>query len=113
VIIMPGFDQSGPMGAGPMTGGARGYCHPANAGTPRPFQGRGFFGRGFRRGFGMFGMGRSAGRGFNVYPPFYTYGTPTTKEDELQWLSEQSTSLQSELERINSRINELKNESME
>lgn len=23
---MPGFDGTGPMGAGPMTGGARGYC---------------------------------------------------------------------------------------
>jgi len=43
---MPGFDGTGPMGAGPMTGGARGFCYPANAGyAPR-------FYRGGYRGFG-------------------------------------------------------------
>ncbi len=26
---MPGFDGTGPMGAGPMTGGGRGYCNPS------------------------------------------------------------------------------------
>ncbi|HOB17284.1 MAG TPA: DUF5320 domain-containing protein [Candidatus Methanoculleus thermohydrogenotrophicum] len=26
---MPGFDGTGPMGQGPMTGGRFGYCHPA------------------------------------------------------------------------------------
>jgi len=110
---MPGFDRNGPMGAGPMTGGARGYCNPANAGIPRPFQGRGFYGRGFRRGFGMFSMERGAGRKFNIDPLYYAYGKPITKEDELEWLSEQSASLKSELDKINSRINELKKESME
>ena len=25
---MPGFDKTGPMGMGPMTGGARGLCNP-------------------------------------------------------------------------------------
>ena len=109
---MPGFDRSGPMGAGPMTGGARGLCNPGNAGYPRQFSRRGFLGRGFRRGYGMAGMGRSAGRGFNFYPEIYAYG-PATKEDELKWLSDQSNSLKSELDRINSRIDELKNESME
>ena len=53
---MPGFDQSGPMGAGPMTGGTRGYCNPVNTGIPHSFQRRGFFGRGLRRGLGMFGV---------------------------------------------------------
>ncbi|MBW2366243.1 MAG: DUF5320 domain-containing protein [Deltaproteobacteria bacterium] len=55
---MPGFDRSGPMGAGPMTGGARGLCNPGNAGYPRQFSRGGFLGRGFRRGYGMAGMGR-------------------------------------------------------
>ena len=26
---MPGFDGTGPMGLGPMTGGGRGFCNPA------------------------------------------------------------------------------------
>lgn len=110
---MPGFDRNGPMGAGPMTGGARGFCNPQADGYPRQFSRRGFFGRGFRRGYGMYGMGRGAGRGFNFYPLVPAYGPPVEKEDELQWLSEQSNSLTSELDRINSRISKLKNEPLE
>ena len=44
---MPGFDRSGPRGAGPMSGGGRGLC----AG----FETRG---GGFGRGGGSFGLGR-------------------------------------------------------
>jgi hypothetical protein len=29
---MPGFDGTGPMGMGPMTGGGRGFCSPWGAG---------------------------------------------------------------------------------
>ena len=36
---MPGFDRSGPMGAGPMTGGRRGLCNPANTGYDTRFAG--------------------------------------------------------------------------
>jgi hypothetical protein len=25
-VLMPGFDRTGPMGKGPMTGGGRGFC---------------------------------------------------------------------------------------
>lgn len=110
---MPGFDRTGPLGAGPMTGGARGACNPQHAGYPRQFPGRGFSGRGFGRGYGMFGMGRGAGRGFCFYPFVYGYGQPPAKGDELRWLSEQSNYLKSTLDRINSRIDELKSESAE
>lgn len=67
VYVMPGFNGRGPMGAGPMTGGARGFCNPAGAGQPRPF-GRGMgLGRGFRGGYGSsMGMRRSFGRGFGL-----------------------------------------------
>ena len=78
---MPGFDGTGPMGAGPMTGWGRGVCGPnqgagyvapsparggyrapAYGGTPGRSFGRGL---GFRQGFGMgFGRGRGFGRGF-------------------------------------------------
>ena len=69
---MPGFNQTGPMGHGPMTGRRMGRCNNsgtslknqttestenANENTPENFQGRGFgFGRG--RGGQGFGMGR-------------------------------------------------------
>lgn len=71
---MPGFNQTGPMGQGPMTGRKMGRC--SNLGTnpqnqtaeskdnaiknmPDNFQGRGFgFGRGRGRGGQGFGMGR-------------------------------------------------------
>jgi hypothetical protein len=52
---MPGFDRTGPMGAGPMTGGARGRCNPATAGTVPAYAG----GYGYGRGLG-FCQGESA-----------------------------------------------------
>lgn len=110
---MPGFDRTGPMGGGPMTGGARGYCNPSNAGYSGRVPGRGFFGRGFGRGYGMFGRGRGGGRWFGFLPQTYGSGAPATTDDELQWLSDQSNYLKSELDRINSRIDDLKSESSE
>ena len=67
---MPGFNQTGPMGQGPMTGRKMGRCanggenlkndtdnlnENVNENMPENFQGRGFgFGQGRgRRGFGM------------------------------------------------------------
>lgn len=65
---MPGFNQTGPMGQGPMTGRRMGRCTnlgtspnnqttESNENVPENFQGKGF---GFRRGRGRqgFGMGR-------------------------------------------------------
>ena len=51
--LMPGFDRTGPMGAGPMTGGARGRCNPATAATLTAYGGGYGYGRGLRlrRGF--------------------------------------------------------------
>ena len=69
---MPGFNQTGPMGQGPMTGRRMGRCtnfganlknqadettEKTNENLPENFQGRGFgFGRG--RGGRGFGMGQ-------------------------------------------------------
>ncbi len=62
---MPGFDGTGPRGMGPMTGGARGWCNPYNAG---PVGYRAPFARVFRpirpfypgpvRGYPAYGWGR-------------------------------------------------------
>ena len=53
---MPGFDGTGPMGQGPMTGRGFGYC------VDRNRQIGGWFGRGMgyvSNWFGRFGRGRS------------------------------------------------------
>lgn len=128
VFNMPGFDGTGPMGAGPMTGGARGLCNPAYAGYS-PVYGRGFGygrgygrGRGFRLGYGPgLGWGRGYGRGFGgraFYPPLSAaygpaygpaYGTPygMSSEDELQMLRKDADAIKGDLESINKRIEEL------
>jgi hypothetical protein len=62
---MPYGDGTGPMGYGPMTGRAAGYCAGYNVpGYMNPTPGRswGFWGRGFWPGYG-FGLGRGRGRG--------------------------------------------------
>ena len=114
---MPGFDRTGPQGAGPMTGGARGYCNPGFRRNTFAY-GRGYgMGRGFRAGFGGGpGFGRGYGRGFGArgaYPPaggwygsFSPYETPYTmsSEDELK-------ALKNDLESINKRIQEIESQS--
>ena len=63
---MPGYDRTGPMGVGPMTGGVRGRCNPATVGNiPAYADGYGYgrslgLRRGFRGGSGS-GMGRGGG----------------------------------------------------
>lgn len=69
---MPGGDGTGPMGMGPMTGRAMGYC----AGYPMPGYanpggGQGLW-RGFGRGRGF--RGRGGGRGWRNM--FYATGLP-------------------------------------
>jgi hypothetical protein len=81
---MPRGDGTGPMGMGPMTGRAAGYCAgfgmPGFANAPRGwgYYGMGYgwglgLGRGYGRGFGRgsgpgrgFGMGRGFGRRFGL-----------------------------------------------
>jgi hypothetical protein len=114
---MPGGDRTGPMGMGPMTGRAAGFC--AGFPTPgyaNPAGGRGIFGCG--GGFG----GRGGGRGWRNR--FYATGLPgwaragypggfpaaPTTEQEQQTLKQQSQYLQDSLNAINKRIEELNKE---
>ena len=130
---MPGFDGTGPMGAGPMTGGGRGYCNPAGAVFRRPFgegfwYGRGFGrGRGFGAGFGAgYGRGRGYGRGFGYglsypvrggwYGPAYgAYPTPYPMEpsEEISMLRAEADAMKAGLDEIRRRIEELEKESSE
>ena len=119
---MPGFDGTGPMGAGPMTGGGRGYCSPYG----RSYVSRGFGGgRGFGRGFGAgFGRGRAYGRGFGwrgAYPAQGAWygepysGTPyqMNPDQEINMLKGDAQAMKNELDAINKRIEELESESSE
>lgn len=74
---MPGFDKTGPMGAGPMTGRGFGPCG---------------LGLGWRRRFGAGrGLGRYFGWGWNI---------PQTKEDKLKALADYRKALEEELEDV-------------
>ena len=64
---MPGFDGTGPMGRGPVTGGGFGYCPPAYSytGNPSPVYGYGAYHPYGRHPIGlesMRGWGRGRGR---------------------------------------------------
>ncbi len=112
---MPGGDRTGPLGMGPRTGRAAGYC--AGFGAPgyaNPIGGRGFS----RGGRGFFGGG---GRGWRNW--FYATGLPfwarssggyplygaaaLNPENELAYLKNESEMLKNSLEEINKRIVEL------
>ena len=113
---MPGFDRTGPMGAGPMTGGARGRCNPATAGTiPAGTGGYGYgrglgLRRGFRGGYGPDrGRGRGFGRGYGGYPPAVGPDYPMDAASEMDMLKADADYLQKSMEAINKRIKELEN----
>ncbi|MBN2512696.1 MAG: DUF5320 domain-containing protein [Sedimentisphaerales bacterium] len=112
---MPGGDGTGPMGMGPMTGRAAGYCGGyVMPGYANYGMGRGFIGRG--GGFG----GRGGGRGWRNW--YYATGLPgwarfsgypsgfsaaPTAEQEHQALKQQAQYLADSLDMINKRIEEL------
>ena len=115
---MPGGDRTGPMGMGPMTGRAAGFCagYPT-AGYMNRIGGRGFFGWGR-------GGGRGGGRGWRHW--YYATGLPgwaragfgfqnvnvnaPTPQEELDTLKQQAQYMQESLEQINSRIEQLEKE---
>ncbi len=96
---MPGFDRTGPLGAGPMTGGGFGLC------GGRAAVGRGAgpgLARGFRGGFG--GGVRHRARGWGYGP--MDWG-PSGPMDERSILEAQVAGLRSELEVLQRRLSEL------
>ena len=124
---MPGFDRTGPMGAGPMTGGARGFCYPESAGYDPRFYRGGYRGlglrRGFRGGFGSpinrdlrfaptgMGRGRGYGRGYGGFPPAMGPGFPVDAGDEVDMLKAQADYMKNSLKAINERIDTLEKKS--
>ena len=122
---MPGGDGSGPMGMGPMTGRAAGYC----AGYAVPgFANRfgGFAGAGWGRGRGggwgrrnrfyatgltgwqRAGMGAAAFGPAGMYPaPMVPAAVAPTSEQELDFLRGQAEYFEDALDGIKKRIEEL------
>ena len=112
---MPGFNGTGPNGAGPMTGGGRGLCNPASPAN-NPVMNRGYnYGRsfGYGRGFRGAGSGRGVGYGRNAgwYPPAAASGVTENRTTEILNLKNEASSLQQSLEAIKQRIAELETES--
>jgi hypothetical protein len=109
---MPGFDRTGPMGAGPMTGGGRGRCNSVNAGYyPQSARGYGFRGPGLRRGrrggFGWTEFGWGLGRGFGRYPSAVAPTYPLNPADDINMLKSEAEYLKNSLDAINRRLDEL------
>lgn len=107
---MPGGDRTGPVGAGRMTGRAAGYC--AGYGAPgfvNPMPG---YGGGRRRG-GAFGPGFFRGRGFGRGRGYSWWGpgvrpwAPPTPEQEVDDLRDEASHLESALQEIRTRLEEL------
>ncbi|MBU1933247.1 MAG: DUF5320 domain-containing protein [Candidatus Omnitrophica bacterium] len=103
---MPGGDGTGPMGMGPMTGRAAGYC----AGNSMPGYANPIPGRGWGRGFG-----KGFGRRWAAYPyayggPYYSaypYGAELTAKQEADMLKDQANAMEEEIKAINDRISAL------
>ncbi|MBN2141272.1 MAG: DUF5320 domain-containing protein [Desulfovibrionaceae bacterium] len=96
---MPGFDMTGPLGQGPMTGRGAGRCS-GQAGQGRgPGFGRGL---GFRRGFGPgrgLGFGRGLGRGGFGLQQAGDLSGPSNKDlrDRLDWLESEAARIREQL----------------
>ncbi|KON32347.1 hypothetical protein AC477_03110 [miscellaneous Crenarchaeota group-1 archaeon SG8-32-1] len=119
---MPTGDKTGPIGQGPMTGRAAGYCAGYSVpGFMNPING---YGKGFGRGCGR-GWGRRFGRERfvypqpvavqpayqNVYPPLAQTKSPRQEIAELEnyklSLDVQKGDLERELDDVTARIEEL------
>lgn len=104
---MPGRDNTGPMGNGPMSGRGMGNCNrPATDQGTNQQQGRGL-GRGQGRGLGQGGgqgrgLGQGAGQGRGLGRQ-----NLTSSVDEKKQLQQQAENLQAELNSIKNRLSEM------
>ena len=129
---MPGGDGTGPVGMGPMTGRAAGFCAGYDMpGYANPVGGRGFWGRGARGGgrgwrnqffaSGMTGWQRAAlglGAAWGAHWLLRRgapapYGVAPTREQEMEALKAQAENLQDTLESIQKRMADLQSEAAE
>ena len=123
---MPRGDRTGPGGMGPMTGRAAGYCAGIAAPGYANFGAGGGFGMGFGRGRGAGGRGNFGGGGYGRRNMFYATGQPgwmrggyagpdagqgpfpaADQQIDKQALKRQAEGLQSQLDAIHKRLDEL------
>jgi Family of unknown function (DUF5320) len=106
---MPGFNRTGPMGAGPGTGRGLGPCGAGRRRGGGQFWGQGFGRGGWGSGQGWFGRGGRGGFGPMAFGPFAYGGAagPVASPDEAQALREEEAHLKNELEAIQTRFAEL------
>lgn len=90
---MPGFDGTGPMGMGPMTGGRRGFCSPWGMGGGRWWYGR----------------PRWASYGYPYYSPsvFSPFTPRMTREREVEFLKNEAQAMRDELKELETRMGQL------
>ena len=97
---MPGFDGTGPMGLGSMTGGGRGFCSP----------------RGMRANVRAYGIPRWRGYGYPYHvggsyvPGIAPYAPQVSRDQEIGFLKQQAEAMRAELKEIEARIKELAKE---
>ena len=115
---MPGFDGTGPIGEGAMTGGRRGLCRPGRAEMGRSFFGRYGFGRGKGSGYGYrsgYGPGGGFRRGFcrdfAWYPPAEGPYDSLDQTGEMNMLKAEANVMKNALYSIKKRIEELEKSS--
>ena len=94
---MPGFDGTGPMGLGPMTGGGRGFCSPWGIRANRRVYG---VSRWMRYGYPYYGPGPFA-------PTTAPFAPSLSREQELGFLKQQAQGMRQQLEEIQTRISGL------
>lgn len=119
---MPRGDRTGPVGMGPMTGRAAGYCAGYSVpGFANPVMGRGY-GMGYGRGLGLGfrgGRGGWGGRGLGgrwaapyagygyAAPVAVPYGAAPTREQEIDSLQGQAKYFEDALADIKKRLDDL------
>jgi hypothetical protein len=94
---MPGFDGTGPMGMGAMTGGGRGFCNP---------RGGGMRNYAFPR-WAPYTYPRYGAYGFRPFVP------RASREQELEFLKGQAEALRDELKQLETEIGKLSVEKSE
>ena len=114
---MPGLDGTGPMGMGPMTGGGRGFCNPmwtGYRGGVNPWLGyRGYPSwPGYGYGPSPWGPGRYWPSAWSqpLAAPWYTPPGPTYGASpgmELDFLTNQASMLQQQMDQILKKIDEI------
>ena len=111
---MPGGDRTGPIGRGPMTGRALGFCvgYPNPGYSTNPGYSRGF-GRGWGRGFGRGFWGRGRGFWWRNYSPAPYYSPSLSKEEEKTYFENMLKGLEEEIKDVKERIKELSKETKE